>query len=108
MVAVVGKKLCPLICLDKRAHLLFLALAALSGPRHRVRDANLANEGGEEHANHARPQDVALVASVGSEVLDDGMGGPKDNLAERLVGKRSRRSLNPKLVDHVDDGFTDA
>src|SRR5215831_710453 len=32
-----------------------LALAALSGPRHRDRDANLANEGGEEHAKHARP-----------------------------------------------------
>jgi len=29
-------------------------------------------------------------------------------LVERLVGKWSRRSLNPKLVDHVDDGFIDA
>jgi len=36
------------------------------------------------------------------------MGGPKNDLVERLVGERSRRSLDPKLIDHVDDGFIDA
>ena len=75
-----------------------MALTALGYLAHRVRDANFANEGGEEHANHARPQDVALVASVGPEHPDDAMGCSKDDLVERLVGERSRRSLNSKLV----------
>src|SRR5215475_8740450 len=69
---------------------LLVALTALGYLAHRVRDANFANEGGEEHANHARPQDVALVASVGPEHPDDAMGCPKDDLVERLVGERSR------------------
>jgi len=36
------------------------------------------------------------------------MGGPKNDLVERLGRERPRRLLDSKLVDHVDDGFIDA